>query len=204
MRIEDLKNDDHLLVSLLMSNDETAWRYLAVEVIKPLGLSDQFPFRDIFYKYTIPVDALVDMVYELLMKNDFALLRAFRFEGKFSTYLYWQIYDAGQRVIRQYLGGKSRKNRIMVSDDCLDYTLMEQTDSSSELMLRDDIARANGVLAKLWKKSPSYAFVLLLRRDLKLSSKTIGALLGKKPSNIDKIRERAEEKFNEYFSQSQE
>lgn len=204
MNVDDFKNDDHLLVSLLINNDNVAWGYVLANIVKPLALSEKFPFRDIFYRYTIPIDALGDMVYELLMKNDFALLRAFRFDGKLTTYLYWQIADAGQRVIRQYLGGKSKKNKQMVSDDCLEYTLIGQMDGSSELMLQDDIAQANRVLAQLWRKNPSYAFVLLAKRDLKLSSKTVGVLLGKKTSNIDKIRERAEEKFHEYFKKSQE
>ena len=92
----------------------------------------------------------------------------------------------------------------MVSDDCLEYTLIEQMDSSSKLMLQDDIAQRNMILAQLWRKHPSYAFVLLLKRDLKLSSKTVGTLLGKKTDNVNKIRERAEEKFYEYFKKSQE
>ena len=204
MNVDDFKNDDHLLVSLPINNDNVAWGYVLANIIKPLALSEKFPFRDIFYRHTIPIDALGDMVYELLMKNDFALLRSFRFEGKFTTYLYWQIFDAGQRVIRQYLGGKSKKNKQMMSDDCLEYTLIGQMDGSSELMLQDDIVQANRVLAQLWRKNPSYAFVLLAKRDLKLSSKTVGVLLGKKTSNIDKIRERAEEKFHEYFKKSQE
>ena len=204
MNIDDLKNDDHLLVSLLINNDNDAWGYVLADIVKPLALSDKFPFRDIFYKHTIPIEALGNMVYELLMKNDFALLRSFRFEGKFTTYLYWQIFDAGQRVIRQYLGGKSKKNIQTVSDECLERTLIGQMDGSSELMLQDDIAQANMILAQLWRKNPSYAFVLLLKRDLKLSSKTVGILLGKKTSNIDKIRERAEEKLYEYFKKRQE
>ena len=149
------------------------------------------------------MDALGDMVYELLANNDFALLRSFCFDAKFTTFLYWKMLDAGKRVIRQYLGKKSEKILEKVSDDCLEYTLIDQKDASSELMLQDDIALRNMVLAQLWQTNPSYAFVLLLKRDLKLSSKTVGVLLGKKPDNIDKIRERAEDKIYEYFKKSQ-
>lgn len=200
METQDFRSDDRLLISLLMNYDEAAWNYVITDVVKPVSLSERLPIRRIFQRYGIPIDSVGGEVFDILQKNEFAVLRSFRYDCKFTSFLFWYIRDAANKIIRKYC----KKNEDMLSDTLLENTLKMSKDSSSDLTLQDDVAMRNQMLAKLWQKNPAQAFVLLLRQDLELSSKTVGVLLDKTPGNIDKMNQRAKEQMYEYLKENEE
>ena len=200
MENNDFLKDDKLLVSLLMNYDEAAWNYIITDVIKPLVLSDRLPVRRIFQQYGIPIDSIGGEVFQIFQKNDFAILRSFRYDCKFTSFLFWYIRSAAKNILKKYC----KKNEDMLSDTMLENSLMMSKDGSSDLAMQDDIAEKNRLLAKLWQKNPAHAFVLLLRQDLELSSKTVGTLLNKTPGNVDKMNQRAKEQMYEYLKNGKE
>ena len=161
---------------------------------------DRLPIRRIFKRSGIPIDAVGGEIFRIFQRDDFAVLRSFRYDSKFTTFLFWHIRSAAKNILRKYC----KKKEGELSDIVLDRSLKTYKNSLTELMRRDDIAEKNRLLAKLWQKNPAYAFVLLLRQDLELSSKTVGALLNKKPGNIDKMNQRAKEQIYEYLKDGKE
>lgn len=186
--------DDHYLVSSLMEDDEEAWNYVVTELVTPLVRANIRGVAEMLNRYSIPVDALAGKLYLDLKKNDFIALRNFRYECKFSSFLYWRIYHAAQGLIRE----TSKEFDFLLSDEVLNDAPTEQKDSSQETQLKDEIKSANRMLARLWEQNPTHALVLLLRNDLGLSSKVVGAFLGKTINNVDQINIRAQKTMRKF------
>lgn len=186
--------DDCQLVQALMEDDETAWNYVVTELITPLVRSNIKGIAEMLRRYSIPVDALAGKVFLDLRKNDFIALRNFRYECRFSSFLYWRIYHATQGLIRE----TSKEFDFLLSDEVLENAQTTQKDSSQSTQLKDEIKSTNCMLARLWAQNPTYALVLLLRNDLGLSSKVVGAFLGKTINNVDQINIRAQKAMRKF------
>ena len=180
--------EDRKLVSALMEDGEAAWSYVVTELITPLVRGNVRGIAEMLRKYSIPVDALAGKVFLDLRKNDFIALRNFRYECRFSSFLYWRLYHAAQGLIRE----TSKDFDFLLSDEVLENAQTKQKDSSQSTQLKDEIKSTNRLLARLWVQNPTYAIVLLLRNDLGLSSKVVGAFLGKTINNVDQINIRAQ------------
>jgi len=180
--------DDRQLVSSLMSGDEAAWNYVVKELIRPLVKGNIKGIAEILRRYSIPTDALAAQVFLDLSKNDFIALRNFRYECRFSSFLYWRIYYAAQKLIRE----TSELYDYLLSDEVLENTLTTGEDSPKSTRLKDEIESTNRLLAQLWSQNPTYALVLLLRNSLGLSSKSVGSFLGRTINNVDQINIRAQ------------
>ena len=177
--------DDRQLVLALMSDDETAWNYVVTELITPLVHANVKGIAEMLSRYSIPTDALAGKVFLDLRKNDFIALRNFRYECRFSSFLYWRIYHAAQGLIRE----TSKEFDFLLSDDVLE---------NAQTTQKDEIKSTNCMLARLWAQNPTYALVLLLRNDLGLSSKVVGAFLGKTINNVDQINIRAQRAMRKF------
>ena len=186
--------DDRQLVLDLMSDDETAWNYVVTELITPLVHANVKGIAEMLSRYSIPTDALAGKVFLDLRKNDFIALRNFRYECRFSSFLYWRIYHAAQGLIRE----TSKEFDFLLSDEVLENAQTTQKDSSQSTQLKDEIKSTNCMLARLWAQNPTYALVLLLRNDLGLSSKVVGAFLGKTINNVDQINIRAQKAMRKF------
>ncbi len=193
-KIECWEADDRRLVSALMENDEGAWNYVVTELVTPLVRANVKGVAEILSRYSIPVDALAGKLYLDLRKNDCIALRNFRYECKFSSFLYWRIYHAAQGLIRE----TSKEFDFLLSDEVLNDAPTEQKDSSQLTQLKDEIKSANRMLARLWEQNPTHALVLLLRNDLGLSSKVVGSFLGKTINNVDQINIRAQKTMRKF------
>ena len=189
--------DDRRLVSGLMSDDEAAWNYVVTELITPLVRANVKGIAELLNRYSIPVDALAGRVFLDLRKNDFIALRNFRYECRFSSFFYWRLYYAVQELIRE----NGKEILLPPSDEGAEDPLTgleDPTDYSKQTEVRDEIESTNRLLARLWKQNPTYALVLLLRIDLGLSSKVVGAFLGKTISNVDQINIRAQKAMRKF------
>ena len=186
--------DDRQLVLALMSDDETAWNYVVTELITPLVHANVKGIAEMLSRYSIPTDALAGKVFLDLRKNDFIALRNFRYECRFSSFLYWRIYHAAQGLIRE----TNKEFDFLLSDEVLENAQTTQKDSSQSTQLKDEIKSTNCMLARLWEQNPTYALVLLLRNDLGLSSKVVGAFLGKTINNVDQINIRAQRAMRKF------
>lgn len=185
---------DRKLVSALIEDDETAWNYVVTELVTPLVRANVKGVAEMLNRYSIPVDALAGKVFLDLRKNDFVALRNFRYECRFSSFLYWRIYNAAQGLIRE----TSKEFDFLLSDEVLENAQTTQKDSSQSTQLKDEIKSANCMLARLWAQNPTYALVLLLRNDLGLSSRVVGSFLGKTINNVDQINIRAQKAMRKF------
>jgi len=186
--------DDRKLVSALMSDDEDAWNYLVTEIITPLVRANVKGIAERLRRYSIPTDALAGKIFLDLRKNDYAALRNFRYECRFSSFMYWRIYHSAQGLIRE----ASKDFDFLLSDEVIEEAQTEQKDNSQLTQLKDEIKSTNNLLARLWVQNPTYAIVLLLRNDLGLSSKVVGAFLGKTINNVDQINIRAQKAMRKF------
>lgn len=186
--------DDRQLVMALMSDDETAWNYVVTELITPLVHANVKGIAEMLGRYSIPTDAIAGKVFLDLRKNDFVALRNFRYECRFSSFLYWRIYHAAQGLIRE----TSKEFDFLLSDEVLEDAQTKQKDSSQLSQLKDEIKSTNCLLARLWAQNPTYALVLLLRNDLGLSSKVVGSFLGMTINNVDQINIRAQKTMRKF------
>ena len=135
--------DDHRLVSALMEDDEGAWNYVVTELVTPLVRANIKGIAEMLNRFSIPLDALAGKLFLDLKKNDFIALRNFRYECKFSSFLYWRVYHAAQGLIRE----TSKEFDFLLSDEVLDDAPTEQKDSSQLTQLKDEIKSANRMLA---------------------------------------------------------
>ena len=181
-----------------MSDDETAWNYVVTELITPLVKANVRGVAEMLSRYSIPADALAGKVFLDLRKNDFIALRNFRYECRFSSFLYWRVYHAAQGLIREV----SREFDFLLSDEVLGNAQTTQKDGSQATQLKDEIKSTNGMLARLWAQNPTYALVLLMRNDLGLPSKVVGSFLGKTISNVDQINIRAQKAMRKFRDES--
>lgn len=189
--------EDHKLILALMSDDESAWSYVVTELMMPLVRANVKGIAAMLNRYSIPIDALAGKVFLDLRKNDFIALRNFRYECRFSSFFYWRLYYAAQGLIRE----NGKEILLPPSDGGDEGPLMEPedpTDYSKQNEVRDEIESTNRLLARLWKQNPTYALVLLLRIDLGLSSKVVGAFLGKTINNVDQINIRAQKTMRKF------
>ena len=187
-------DDDHRLVAALMADDDAAWNYVVTEMITPLVRANVKGIAEMLYRYSIPTDALAGKVFLDLRKSNYTALRNFRFECRFSSFLYWRIYHAAQGLIRE----ASKEFDYLLSDEVLETAQTTQKDSYQTNMLKDEIESTNRLLARLWTQNPTYALVLLLRNDLGLSSKVVGSFLGKTINNVDQINIRAQKTMRKF------
>ncbi len=192
--------DDRKLVAALMSDDESAWNYVVSELIAPLVRANIKGVAEMFARYSIPEDALAGKLFLDLRKNDFIALRNFRYECRFSSFLYWRLFHAAQGLIRE----ASKEFEFLLSDEVLEDAQTKQKDILQSTQLKDEIESANRLLARLWARNPTYALVLLLRNDLGMSSKVVSAFLGKTINNVDQINIRAQKALRKFREESEE
>ena len=182
--------DDHLLVERLIATDDNAWRWLLSEVVYPLFRGNIRGIRDMCSRHGVTETAVASRLYRTLSRDGFAPLRNFRFKCSFRSWIYWYVWDSATGALREVVGKHDRE----VSDsEVLESLTDTKAPSSGKSLERRETADAmNGMLARLWKENPSRAMILLLRGDLGLSSKEVGAFLNKEPSNVDQIFHRAQ------------
>jgi RNA polymerase sigma factor (sigma-70 family) len=182
--------DDHFLVSKLTQGDNAAWSWLFDEVVYVLFRANIRGIRDICLRNAVTETAVASRLYRTLSREDFKPLRSFQFKCAFRSWIYWYVWDAAQGALREVVGKHDRE----VSDSEVLESLTDTKAPSSEKSLerRETADAMNGMLARLWKENPSRAMILLLRGDLGLSSKEVGAFLNKEPSNVDQIFHRAQ------------
>jgi len=194
------QHDDSLFVSKLIAFDDEAWEYLISEIVTPLAKSNKLGIASIFRRHSMPLESIISEIFLNLTNNDCAVLRNFRYECSFRTYMYLRVYAAAQAVIRKKTG-----NIPLVLSDLTEGTaLIECDDASSSSTTDEHVNQANQLLERLWKENPAYALVLLMRHDLKLPSRDVGLLMGKTQANIDQLLHRAQKRMSDYRRTSDE
>lgn len=179
---------DRELVARLVAGDSSAWTAVRHDIVVPLFRANIKGIARQCARVGISDDAVFSRLYVNLSRDDFAPLRAFRFECAFSSWLYWHVWTAARSAVRE-AGGRIG---LTLSDPAVLDALNEQKETPSAGESAEAIEEANRLLAQLWESNPVYALVLVLRNDVGLSSKETGLLLGKTPSNVDQINHRAQ------------
>ena len=195
----DIRSDDRLLISRLVENDNSAWRYVKEDIVDPLVQANVKGVRDLLLKHSIPLESVSGKVYEGLRVREWEALRNFRFECRFKSFLYWRIYDAVQRLVRE-TSVVPDPNPIPIGSDVsggedgegpkMDPEAPDETIRG--ILIKEAVAMANRALAKLWESNPAYALVLLMRNDLKLPSQEVGLILNRQPNTVDQMNIRAQ------------
>lgn len=181
-------SSDRDLVARLVSGDSGAWASIQRNTVTPLFRANIKGIAQQCERVGLSADAVFSRLYVNLSRNDFATLRAFRFECAFSSWLYWQVWNAAQGAIRETVG----KIDLTLSDPADLDSLNGQKATSPDGDTADAMDEANRLLAQLWERNPVYALVLVLRNDAELSAKEVGTLMRKSPANVDQINHRAQ------------
>jgi len=184
-------DDDRHLVAELVRGDNSAWSWLLKEVVYPLFWGNIRGVRDMCSRHGVSESDVASRLYRTLSRDDYQPIRGFQFKCSFRSWIYWYVWDSAQGAVREVAG---KIEREAVSDSLVLDTLIDRkTPSPAKSLERRETANAvNGMLARLWKENPARAMILLLRGDLGLSSKEVGAFLNKEPSNVDQIFHRAQ------------
>lgn len=186
--LPDAGPDEREWVSWLVAGDSAAWEDVRRNVVLPLFWANIKGIARQCSRIGLSGNAVFSQLYINLSRDDFAPLRAFRFECAFSSWLYWHVWNAAQGAIREAVG----KIDLTLSDPAILDNLIKQKDMSATSPVSEAVVEANALLARLWEQNPVYALVLVLRNDAELSAKEVGALLGKTPANVDQINHRAQ------------
>lgn len=196
----DIREDDHHLVLRLIANDDAAWAYVKDELVDPLVAANVKGMRDMLIRHSIDVESVVGKVYEGLSARNWEAIRNFRFDCRFKSFMYWRVYDAVQRLVREVSRGDDRDplslDILNENQDGKDIA-QEVPDANSsdpirQLLIKESVDQANRALAELWDKNPAYALVLLMRNDLSLPAQDVAVLLDRKPNTVDQINIRAQ------------
>lgn len=185
---------DHLLIEALCQSDETTWKKLIQEVIRPSLRTHRFHIKSQMEQYGIEPDSVISALYIKLSQNNFAVLRDFRHESKLSTYLYMRILDAAQQEIRKQTKG----SKLAISESAFQeegapgYATLDMINNREELQL------TRSLLLKLQQRHPLYYCVLCLRVLFNKTSYETAALLHKSVNNIDQILRRAQATLRRY------
>ncbi len=179
---------DRDLVARLVAGDSAAWETVRRDTVVPLFRADIKGIARQCARIGLSEDAVFSRLYVNLSRDDSAPLRAFRFGCAFTSWLYWQVWNAAQGAIRETVG----KIDLTLSDPADLDALTGQKAPPADTGTADAVAEANRLLARLWERNPVHALVLVLRNDAGLSAKETGILLGKSPANVDQINHRAQ------------
>ena len=196
----DRWSDDKVLVAALIAHDEDAWGHVMKDMVLPLVRADVRGVRSQCANLGISEDAIASRLYVNLSKNDSATLRSFRFGCAFRSWVFWHVWDSAKGAIREV----SEKIDVDVSEDG-DLTALTDTKTPApdRALASGEVQEGlNRLLLALWRENPVRAVVLLLRGELELSSKDVGAFLGKEPSNVDQIHHRAQAAMRRLRSQN--
>lgn len=187
----DRTKQDRDFVARLSAGDSPAWASVQNDIVVPLFRADIRGIASQCARVGLDADAVFSRLYANLSRDDFAPLRAFRFECAFSSWLYWHVWNAAQGAIRETTG-KLGMARAALDDS---EPQIGQNPSPAVGDFAEAIGEANHLLARLWDGNPGYALVLVLRNAVGLSAKEVGSLMGKKPANVDQINHRAQSRM---------
>lgn len=190
----DRARQDRDLVARLVAGDSPAWASVQNDIVTPLFRANIRGIASQCGRVGISDDAVFSRLYANLSRDDFAPLRAFRFECAFSSWLYWHVWNAAQGAIREITG----KIDLTLSDPADLDALNQQKVLPPDGETADAIDEANAFLARLWDSNPVYALVLVLRVDAGLTAKGVGVLLGKNPAYVDQLNHRAQTRMRAF------
>lgn len=189
--------NDHYLVARLVEGDDAAWGWLLDNVVYPLFRANAMGIREICARNSVSESAVASRLYKTLSRNDFELLRNFRFECALRSWICWYLRDSAQRALREV----TWSNRYVALDPC-DLDSLDDASAvapASPLAKRELYAGLNAMLAALWRIRPLAATVLLLRGELGLPSKVVAGLVSKSPAAIDQIYHRAQKSLRDAY-----
>lgn len=196
----DIREDDHHLVLRLIANDDAAWAYVKDELVDPLVAANVKGMRDMLIRHSIDVESVVGKVYEGLSARNWEAIRNFRFGCRFKSFMYWRVYDAVQRLVRE-VSRREEKDPLSLdasveSEDgnSIDHEIPDpnSVEPIRQILIKESVAHANNALGELWGQNPTYALVLLMRNDLALPTQDVAVLLDRKPNTVDQINIRAQ------------
>lgn len=176
--------NDRTLVTLLIKNDERAWEHVITTTIRPFISRHKQGVGSLLEEYSIQPESVVTQIYLNLMKNDAAVLHNFRFECKFSSYIYMWVLDAVQSEIRRVCD--KRVEPLKLHDEHPEGNVMEG------VQLRESLEQSQELLLSLFNKNPLYYCVLCYRVILNKTSKETAIALHKSVANVDQMLHRAQ------------
>jgi len=196
----DFSQDDHYLVLQLIANDNLAWAYVKEELVDPLVSANVKGMRDMLSRHSIDVKSVIGKVYEGLSARNWEAVRNFRFDCRFKSFMYWRVYDAVQRLVRE-VSRPGEPDPLPIgsptggADDDgvgIDVPDPDAVDPIEQILIKEAVTHANKALAELWERNPAYALVLLMRNDLALPAQDVALLLDRKPNTVDQMNVRAQ------------
>ena len=202
----DIRKDDRLLVSRLIANDNLAWKYVKEDIVDALVRANIKGVRDMLNKHSIDLKSVGGKVYEGLRARDWDALRNFRYECRFRSFLYWRVYDAVQRLVREVVYGDGL-DPIPIGPEpgsdgedgpAIDVPAPENP--VEDILIQEAVKVGNRALAQLWSKNPAYALVVLMRNDLGMPAQDVGLLLDRKPNTVDQMNIRAQKELRKIRS----
>ena len=188
MELDDEK--DRELVAALLRNDEAAWEQMLADVARPLVETRKY--REMTARFGLAVEDILAQLCEELYRDDFARLRAFRYDGSFAAWLYWEVRNAFRNLIRGVAA--SREEAV---DPTEEFAFGDALVSAPDPAV-DALRETRELFVRLWRENPVGAYALLLKGELGVETGLVAGFLGKTPNTVDKIVSRAREKMRDW------
>jgi len=179
---------DRELVAALLRNDQQAWVRLLETVARPLAETRKY--REMVERMGLSVEDILAQLCEELYADDFARIRAFRFQGSLAAWMFWEVRNAFRNLVR---GTEVREESVDPTEEfAFGEELVAQPNAA-----RDDLDEARAYFARLWHENPSGAFALFLKGELGVDTVLASRLIGKPPNTVDKMVSRARDRMRE-------
>ena len=193
-------SDDREMVSRLLQNDQAAWRDLLAGVATPIVRERKY--REMLSRHALEPEDLLQQLCEELCKDNFAKLRAFRFDCSLTTFLYWQVKGIVGGITRSAGWGREslptgEASIEEISDARSSGSDAPASDPGARVSRKEEVSAARMMITRLWEENPEGAYALLLKAELDVPSATVAALLGKKQNTVDQLVSRARRALRE-------
>lgn len=185
MKTDFKQMDDKSLVERLLRNDQEAWTYVLMDVA--LRLANQRSFKERLYRTSHePMEAVTELC-RRLYDDDFALLRKFAFRGSFEGWLRTAVHSVVNTLTRKEDQGRE------VPTDYQDPTSAagQSEHAASPMELHMTIMDKRMAFSRFWRENPESAFIVLMKRELKMSMDDIGVLLDRPANTVVQKAKRA-------------
>ena len=185
--------NDHELVSRLLRNDHEAWEYVLLTVA--MRIVRHRKFSEMLSRTSHPTDEVIGELCVRLYKNDFALLRKFRFECPFNIWLGIVLRSVVQKVTG--LTGKESQGREILADHQDPNSVFNQAGQAASFVdVHGVVMDKREAFVRFWRENQESAFILLMKNELHLPMERIGALLDRPANTVVQKAKRAQARLD--------
>lgn len=180
-------DEDRRLVANLLANDHRVWEHVLTVVAAKMVNTRRY--SEMLARTNHEPVEVVTTLCEELFRDDFARLRAFRFQGPFDGWLYWEVRRAVKIVtgLEGKSGGINRSEREIAVDPNDEAGVFGRMPQGRRQDVAGRLMDARELYVRLWKDNAEGAYVFFMKEELGLPAKQIAAILGRSPNSVDQI-----------------